>query len=260
MEVIRFVTTPSSWRVRQWGYLSEWIGLRSRYQRCRKDWEPHMIRCQNRITRELRSHPEVKKVVFCGTGWGLDIPWDSPELAALEEITLVDLFHPWSFYGRAFRDPRIRLVRMDLSGRIAGLQRKEVIAHFMLPSPEYTYSFKADLVVSLNVATQLPIFILERIEKWNKGFSESILEGWGAEIQREYLNQVNSWAGNHLLIADVEESWKNSQGETIERMDPWYGKRPFDPDEQWDWVVAPLGEISSQKYKIHRVGAQWISR
>lgn len=253
-EFLRYLTTPSPWRWRQWGYLTEWIGIRSRYERCRSAWNPHYFKCQDWVERVLLDHPEIKRVIFCGSGWGEDIPWNRDCFKSLQKIYLVDLFHSHTFRAQSLQDPRLELVKMDLSGVIDQLDRRLIQKTKTLPNPIYDFSLRADLVVSLNVATQFSIPLLNRIEKWRSPIPDAEQKQWASSLQSHYLQKMQQWAPRHLLIADLEEQWVDPHGEILESFDPWYGARDWSPEEEWMWEVAPLGEIASTKSKRHRVG------
>ncbi len=253
-ELFHYLTTPCSWRMRKWGYLSESIGISSRYRRCQKEWQPHLSRTQEKIVQFLQAHPELRSVLFCGSGAGLDIPWSSRELQRFERIVLVDLIHPWSIRWKGVKDSRMELHSVDLSGVIEGVEKGGIF-----PEPVIDWSPKFDLVVSLNLLSQLPIVPLEQMERRLPTASEKELTRWAQRIQQSHLEKISEWGKFQLVISDIQEIWLNRAGEIVERQDPWYGAHWFDPEEEWEWRISPLGESDSQRSKIHRVGVSSLS-
>jgi hypothetical protein len=235
------------------GYLSDWIGIRARYLRCDKEWEPHLAYCRVLIVKYLWEHPEVKSVAFCGSGWGLDLPWESREFLALDQIVLLDLIHPWSVRRRALFQKNLTFMTCDLSGVIERMNSGPG-----LPPPEVDLKLSVDLVVSLNLIGQLPIMPLE-VKSQDPKIREEELQEWARMIQRKHLEMLRSWAPRQMLIADIEEQWRDETGKIVDRADPWYGSRPFEMDEQWEWNLAPLGEIERKRSKHHVVGVKFLS-
>ncbi len=249
VELVQYLTTPCSWQARKWGYLSESIGIGARYRRCQKQWQPHLYKTQESIVRFLKLHQEIRSVLFCGSGAGFDIPWSSLELQALDRIILLDLVHPWEIRWRALNNSKIEYHTVDLSGVMDQLESGEVF-----PDPKVNWDGRVDLVVSLNLLSQLPLFPLERMHKSLPGAPEVELHGWARRIQRSHLDLISRWGRNQLVISDLEERWQDRNGERIESQDPWYGAKWFEPEEVWEWEISPLGEINHDRLKIHRVG------
>ncbi|MES2307390.1 MAG: hypothetical protein V4507_00880 [Verrucomicrobiota bacterium] len=236
------------------GYLSEWIGIRSRYSRCRSLWEPHLNHCCEVIVRHLREHPEIRSVAFCGSGWGLDLPWKSPEFQRLDKIILLDLIHPWFIRWRSLFQNNLKLIVHDLSGVIS-----QVDAGERFPEPIIDLKLKVDLVVSLNLIGQLPLMPLEIMEKRIHPSFEEELHEWARKIQRKHLEALKEWAPRQIVISDIDEIWRNLSGQIVDRSDPWYGSRDFEMDEQWNWDISPLGEMEKTRSKHHVVGVKVFS-
>ena len=237
------------------GYLSESIGITARHQRCQQQWGYHLRKTQETITRFLARHPEVKSILFCGSGPGFDIPWKAPEFQSLERIVLVDLIHPWEIRWRALQQKNIELHTVDLSGVVDSLSQG-----VNCPEPKVNWSIQVDLVVSLNVLSQLPLMPLESMEKKGAHFSESELHLWARAIQKHHLETSKRWAPRQIIISDTEERWVDATGRVLEKLDPWYGAQWFEPEERWEWEISPFGEIDPQKAKVHQVGAISITR
>src|SRR4051812_8223801 len=90
--VERLLTTCPR-HLREMGLLREMLGIRRRWQKYGKDWQPHCQRSRAVVLEAIRRCSRHRRAVVLGSGWLHDVPL--PELSlAFEEVTLVDLFHP----------------------------------------------------------------------------------------------------------------------------------------------------------------------
>ncbi|MBT3359605.1 MAG: hypothetical protein HN403_08265 [Rhodospirillales bacterium] len=224
-EWFSYLTTRCPKHLREMGYLREIIATRSRYGRCKKAWEPHLQETRTTILAAagVTSH---KKVAVLGSGLLYDVPL--AELAGIfEEVVLIDIFHMPAVRRAAAKFRNVRLIAHDLTGGD-------------LPESD------ADLVVSVNLLTQLP-FIPRRVAGESEDFSRAIMA--------HHLEQLASVRGTTCLVTEVEHL-VYAGDQLIERTDPLYGISLGEPDREWFWDIAPHPELHRQYDTRYRVIAK----
>lgn len=225
-EWLSYLTTPCPKHLREMGYLREIIGTRSRYGRCRKAWEPHLQETKRAVLNAAAKTISKKKAVVLGSGLLYDVPL--AELAAIfDEVVLIDIFHMPAVRRSATKYINVRLIAHDLTGGD-------------LPESD------ADLVVSVNLLTQLP-FIPRRFAGESEDFSRAIMV--------HHLEQLAAANATTCLVTEVEHL-VYAGDQLIEKTDPLYGISLGEPDREWVWDIAPHPELHRQYDTRYRVIAK----
>ncbi len=159
LDLLHWVAQPASLTARRLGYAGDSVRLASRSRRCRAAWAPHLAAAQDAVRAAMRDLPRRDTVVVLGSGLLDDVPID--DLAAtFRRVVLVDAVHPWRGRWRARRFANVSRLVHDLSGtRDLLLGRGETFGPMLPPLCR-----EADLVVSANLLSQLPILPVARLE------------------------------------------------------------------------------------------------
>lgn len=237
LEALTYLATPCSPIARRLGFPREMVSIISRHGRCRQAWAPHLARSRATVLQAIDRSGDRRRAVILGAGLGYDLPL--AELAAgFEEVLLVDLVHGPGIRLASWRDRRVRLVSHDvtecLEDLVAGREGVAEPARF-LDDPA------VDLVVSLNIASQLPTLpglFVEGVA----GQDEATADLIGRGLVEAHFRYLEKFTGAVCLIADIEREILGPDGMIVETLSalreasvPWVG-------ETWTWDIAPLGE------------------
>ncbi len=241
-------------QIRDMGYLRELIGLRSRYNRCKAEWQPHLRHCQDWISHAIKYCNNRDKVVVLGSGLLLDLPLK--ELARnFKQVILVDIFHlaPVRKIIRPYDN--VDLVTMDITG-FSELLYMHVSEGFQLSWPEKANVDvnSSDLVISSNVLSQLWVVPMEFAAKKNIELDREML----AKLLKDHLIVLRKSGGRICLITEIEHRLCKD-GKLTEKSDPLFGisiPRVLKKYSMcWDWNFAPHPERHEEYDFVYRVKA-----
>ncbi|MEQ9559201.1 MAG: hypothetical protein RIG67_25785 [Rhodospirillales bacterium] len=235
--------TPAPEPVKRLGYLKEQIAIAARHRRLHHAWKEHLERSRRFVLWSAANCPVQNKVVILGSGGLLDVPLG--DLADdFAEVVLIDIFHPPAVQAWAAQYPNVYLDEVDLTGLVDDLAEGEMPSDPPLPDlPEAD----ADLVVSLNLLSQLPLIPARHVpEKQAKTFA--------AEIQRQHLRALQALPGRVCLITETVREFVEDGA--VDETEPALAdiKLP-EPDERWTWNLAPAPEIERGRDLRLRVAA-----
>jgi hypothetical protein len=185
-----------------------------------------------------------------GSGLLDDVPIDALA-GAFRRVVLVDAVHPWRGRFRARGHSNVSRITFDLSGT-QGLQlgRGEGFGPVLPPVCR-----EADLVVSANVLSQLPILPVARLEAAGRLGPWTDPEAFGARIVAAHLDALAGLPARICLVTDRDETEEDRDGRMLERIDLLYGVDPGPAAREWNWVLAPFGEEAPDRRLVHRVAA-----
>jgi hypothetical protein len=167
-EALTYLLTPKTPLAKKYGFLYESIGLQARFERVKKSWLPHLKNCQDVFLNCVKDLPQKKSVVILGSAHLHEIPMHLL-VDNFEEITLVDVIHPLKHHWLAKRNPRLKLITQDLSGILENLENlknlEELHQYLKDLSQKELFHYKADLIVSSNILSQLALLPMSAIEK-----------------------------------------------------------------------------------------------
>lgn len=252
-EAIIYFFTPTTPLAKKYGFLYQSVSLEHRYERCKKQWLPHLKNCQDLFLAAVKKVPQKKSVVILGSAHLHEIPMHLL-LDNFESITLVDLIHPLKHHWTAKRNPRVKLVTQDLSqslDKLDSLQSLEDL-HALIKNlgGQKLFDFQADLIVSSNLLSQLALLPMEAVEKKIKRQltieEKNVICTAFAEL---HLKNFSACQGQKLIYADREVIYRDPKGDVI-----YTGKYPVSFDgfkkiKDWLWLLAPLKE-ASKNYSI----------
>jgi hypothetical protein len=161
----------------------------------------------------LNENPERRTRLFIlGAGEMFDIPTEI--LPLFKEVIAIDIVKTSRLSEICKTYSHVNFLEFDLSGFFKREKLPEIL--------------DSDLVISMNVLSQLPLMPIFYLEKKKK--SDFEMEELGAKIIREHLMFLNNVNG--LLIADVDWHINN------ELYDPYFNVTWKVPSFKWQWQLA----------------------
>ncbi len=235
------LVTPNEFRP----FIRSSLGLWGRAGRCKKAWAAHEQNCHAFIRETIEPMKQRRTAVVLGSGLLRDVPIG--ELSkAFDTVVLVDLVHLASVrtWLKLKRFDNVRLISRDLSGLSEALSGE-------LPEP---LSFLRqvpylDLVVSANIVSQIGVGCRRVLDRSDHAQPDVIL----SQLVRAHLNGLSALPCKTALLTDVRYEVTDLQGKVIENDDLLCGVPVPLAKREWDWPVAPSGELGRDRQAVHRV-------
>jgi len=253
VEFFKYLSTPCPRPIREMGYLKEIIGLEARHRRCQDAWSTHLEASRALIVDAAKSCLKRRRVVVLGSGWLFDVPLR--ELSELfDEVVLVDLLHMPGVRKTVGKFSNVVMLEHDIAGVIAPLYQ-QVREATPMPLPDADLPLDgADLVVSANVISQLPVIPGEYATKAGR-HSAVGLSVLSKALIESHLAALVAFRGTACLITEVEHQTL-ADGVVVARRDPLSGvtvPTQLGHDRHfWEWDFAPRPE----RHKNHDVRYQ----
>lgn len=245
---------------RKLGYLRESVGIRSRYLRCKTAWQPHLENSRAALLESLHTCSNFRTALVFGSGLLLDIPLT--ELAnRFENVWLVDLIHLPEVRRAARRHANVHCLSHDVAGFVERLKTLSPNNLDLPPPTSFLDDPTIDWVASANLLSQLPLMPLEWLRKRFPEIDEATLEEWGVRLMRQHLDYLAAFTAPACLLADMEQTTYDRNGEIIEHAD-FAAKLGLEHQTlaQWRWDIAPPGEIAPGFGRFHRVASIVMKR
>ena len=249
-EWLKHLTTPCPGHLKAMGYLKELIAIQARHRRCQAAWAPHLEQCR-KVIGDAASGVAKGRVVVLGSGLLLDVPLE--ELARIfDDVALVDIFHMPEVEERVRGLANVRLVTEDLSGVVEPLFRHMSEGRTGSLPPLRVDAGPlagADLVVSANLLTQLPLLpmglVREKGPKDGNGYGEEETRAFARRIIDHHLDLLTSLPGRVALLTETERVISDGD-EILQSIDPLFGATlpPAVKMKRWTWDIALRPEIT----------------
>lgn len=245
------------------GFLTEQVSIGARRARCAEAWAPHLARSKDAVRRAIEavSAARRKSALIFGSGLLLDMPLGELE-DAFERVLLVDLIQPWRARLAAALRPKLRLIEHDATEALAPLDRAIEAGE---PLPDIRPARFLDdptigLVVSLNLASQLPYVPLKYLETMAVA-DEAARETFARRLIERHVDYLRAFAAagaTTLLIADVERVLLDRAGAEVGRVSAVHDATLPAGGEEWDWLICPIPEFAPDRSLVNRVRAVGI--
>ena len=247
-EVLAWAVTPATLDARRTGHLAAAVSLWSRARRCRADWSAHEAHTHAIVERAVAGLARRRTCLVLGSGLMRDV--SLPRLAEVfETVILVDVVHLWPIRLTARRFPNVRLVDLDITGATdLILDRATGVAD---PLGRFRADATLDLVISANCLSQLALLPVERARR-RRGLAHIRYPDLGHRIVEGHLDALRRFSARVCLLTDSEGLDVGPNGEILERYDLLEGVKLPPADDDWDWTLAPLGEVSRDHAVVHR--------
>jgi len=198
------------------GFTSGQAGIMRRMLREEGGWQSHLVNSSEYIREAVKLY-KPKSIRILGSGWLLDLPVKFLE-ENCDRVILTDITHPNQILNKYFSSKKIVFETIDITGNLVELgyqQRKKSYSHqdfiqSMQNSPNL--EFNEDLVVSLNLASQLSIFLTDYLSKQVKISNNQAIEIAEA-IQLKHFRMLP--IGKSVLISDFEEEYYDEDDKFI---------------------------------------------
>lgn len=235
-----FLSPAPKW-IKRMGYVRESVALAARHKRCRKAWAPHLDATRRLIADAAAETPSTGKAIVLGSGHLLDIPLDDLT-SRFDEVLLADIHHPPPARRAARKYANVTLVDIDLSGVAEavyniGPYENPPEPRLSAPVPE-----DADLVISANLISQLPLMPVDWLSVKRTELSEETLEAFARGIVDHHLAMLQNHPGRVVLITEVLRRIHDRE-KTLQKIDPLFGAPLYYEGEEWTWDIAPMGEV-----------------
>lgn len=260
-EAIKYLTTPCAAHLKSMGYLKELIALEARFQRCQMAWQSHLNQTKAVITEAINATERRKKVIVLGSGILSDIPIKTLS-ESFEVVVLVDVCFLKQTRKLAKPYANIEWHECDITGVAAPLyewtrKTSDNDEPPVASMPSGLSLGDADLVISANILSQLPLTPAAVVRKTNPSLSEDSLSRFSRDFVKSHLTYLHTCPGTVCLITEIERQYCDGD-RVMEIEDPLLGYVLNIDGPEWFWDLAPKGEISNDFVVRNRViGSYW---
>src|SRR5262245_21219466 len=253
-EAIEHLAAPCSHPLRGMGYLRELAAIRGRASRCWNAWQPHLEKSKAVIRDSMALRPQRRKAIILGSGMLYDVP--IVELsAAFREVLLLDIVHPPTNWLFDLPYKNLRRVTADITGTAEEIFRVARLPGATLPRTEpnlFLDDPEVDLVVSLNLLSQLPVSPTTYLRRVGVHSPEAI-DAYARHLIASHLAYLQRFASIVTLISDVEKLTLERAGKLVGKSSLLRGVRLPCEGEAWIWNLAPRPEAHADYSYYRRV-------
>lgn len=248
-EFLTVLTIRAVAGAREGGLVREIAGIQGRYRRHRRAWADHLQHTKECITAHLWQADSGEPILLMGAGLLLDVPLEAMNAHPAGTL-MVDAVEAASTRRRVRQHANLQFERADVTGFLApfwlGDKNELISPPDMAPVPLVGHG----MAISCNILSQLA---LPFAASPPQGETEEKL---ATAIQKAHIRALMAMDCPALLITDYERI-ETSSGHphaitTVDR-----SLLPGDPLEEWDWTIAPPGEVASGLDVRLKVGA-WL--
>jgi hypothetical protein len=236
------------------GYGVELSKLETRGNRCRAAWRHHVECTRSLILEAVDRRTERGTVLIIGSGLLFDIPL--AELSRrFRHVVLVDVFHRWIVRKEARRYPNVRLRQLDVTGvlkQVHAQARGGQALESTECKPDFFLNDDIDLVISVNILSQLPVLPNSYASRWIKKSNNGQIKAFSRRLVIKHLDWLASFEGSVCLIADLERLYCDGE-KVVSREGSLWGVELPEGGREWLWDLAPRPEIKLNQDVRHRV-------
>ena len=256
LDLFTSLTTRCSPHIRGLGYLDETLAMRKRYRARRRAWQPHLDCSKQFVLAAAEKCKSRNRIVILGSGLLLDVPL--AELASIfRTVVLMDVVCLPEIRKQIGQFENARFLEHDVTGVSERLYKNSPCSAAERPevkTPSSPECEKADLVVSLNILSQLWViprtFILNQRERAPR----ETLDDWCRDLVEAHYAFLRSLSCAVCLIADHEFVKRDKDGTVISRGSSIFDLPLPELKSAWTWDIAPLGAESGFCSKELNIG------
>ena len=249
-----WLAVPVPRHVRQMGYVRELGALRARRNRCRGAWHPHLENTRALMLEAAARCERRRSALIVGSGLLFDVPLE--ELSRqFDRVVLVDVVHLCPVHRRAGRLSNVRLIPCDVTGVIEhchALARRRSRAPLPRRPAECLLGEPFDLVVSLNVLSQLPVVPNGYMSRRIRSLTDAQIGEFSRALVTNHLDWLCSFPGTACLVTDIERLCYDECGLASREGSLWGVELP-EGGREWLWDLAPRPEMYFHLDVRHRV-------
>lgn len=219
-------------------YTSGQTGIIQRMLREEGGWQGHLSNTSQYILSGVEKY-NPRTIRILGSGWLLDVPMKEL-IEKCDRITLVDIIHPRQVVSKYSKYEKILFETVDLSGGVADLlfhhSKKQFSFDRFLPKVKQIepFHYSDDMVASVNVMSQLSIFLTDYLLERFKVNNDQLIE-FAAIIQQKHLESLPK--GKTILSTDYEEEFLSEEGKVIGTNPTIFVPLPRNSSsKEWDWL------------------------
>ncbi len=249
-EFLTALLTPAPQWVKRMEFLNEAIAIEARARRCRDDWAPHQQHTKEAILDAIKACKQHRTVLVVGSGACLDIPL--AELGDIfERVLLIDIVHPLKAKRHDWN--HVVHISLDITGQMKNLyENPEKLPEMLVPTI-YHDSSDIDAVLSVNLASQLPVIPLKYLVHI-KPHDVIDLNRFTKNLLLAHFQWLSRFTCATALICDKAWERLDGSGTVIETDDPLFGLISQKPTREWYWEVSPRHETGTEFSRRNRVG------
>jgi hypothetical protein len=240
------------------------LGIKQRYKNNEKQWDNHHKLAHSFICKALSEidNNKSKSILILGCGRLYDFP--VAQLDNFKSVTIVDA-DPLALFVAKHKLKKLS----DISVNAICLDVSSVVDKFdksIDDLPEVPIGGAGlephDVVVSLNLLGQIPLYFFDRIEKFNLNFNQDDLLKFSDQLQTQHIAGVVKLARNKAIfiydktfffIEPDKPAWQEVSATTEEVFLPYIDKcKHYD---KWYWSV----EQNKGQGAIHLIEARSFS-
>lgn len=237
--------------IKELGLLQDLVGIESRYARHNSAWQEHLEKTKSIILTEALKLKKRDQILILGAGSLHDVPLK--ELSEnFGEVHLVDIFFLQNTINKIRYYPNVDFHEVDISGVLRRFYEdpKNLLAISDLIPKHFLQDENIDLVVSLNLLSQLPLPVQNYYEK--RKFNLANFDKFLQALILNHLLYLKTFALNGkkvLLITDTEKQVYDVDDKLQLAESSLQGLdtnifNGFEAIDQWTWELAPLGELA----------------
>jgi hypothetical protein len=243
------------------------LGIKARYERNKTYWQQHGTLTKQYTQQHIPQ--TAQSFLVLGSGRLYDFPIEA--MPADANVTLVDAdplalwlagwkLRIWSM--RHQKNLTLKIILQDVTGAI-----DYFAAHQELPPDPNPLADIArhDVVISLNLLGQLPLYFFNRAELFQKALTDNELLSLACSLQEQHIEQVIQRARQRAIFiydrefyfytSDISE-WEVSRATHEEIFDRYEEMRCS--CATWFWHISP--EAVEGEGVLHRIGARAYSK
>lgn len=237
----------------RWGYDQQTRALDKRARRCAKAWESHVKDSHAVLNDFLVQHGPVNSILVLGSGLLLETPIQTL-LKFSDKVILADLSFSAQAKLAAKQNPKkVQLIDLDLTALLSSLpaslapQRRygfadvERLVKQLSPAAVTQYWPQAELVISANILSQLPLNIVDRMRG-----TEAEKETARNIIRQQHIQFLQAYNRTTLLVSDFVVKYLDRDGNEISKAKFDLAMSEFTEMKNWSWEVAPIPEYDKK--------------